>query len=355
MSLSLVTPLPIQYQYRESLHKTWVETVLTDIGEKITDEDKSFVSSHSSHLGPVTSTPSARQPSSSNDSNHSLPNFDLNPDLSEPSVQARLSESSVQARINVCNVKPQTDDMPNETPKLKAKLQSLQDKFKDLNKQLSDYKELRTNFTQLSSAYSELCERNSMLEAELRSLKERHSQSENFIHPKVTNRVHKSPSASHTGISTHNSFSVLKDHLPADTVPSAPSVSLIDARKAKAHLPICPQCITDDARKARTCLPICPQCITDDTRSLPQSLHLLDHPLAKLQINPTTPCQAPKLTTSQIYRNHKFLYLATLYANELMRANFIREGQSKSLLNLELLWLKSKDLWNNATTTDPSM
>ena len=65
--------------------------------------------------------------------------------------------------------------------------------------------------------------------------------------------------------------------------------------------------------------------------------------------------QAPKLTTSQIYRNHKFLYLATLYANELTRANFIREGQSKSSLNLELLWLKSKDLWNNATTTDPSM
>ena len=223
-----------------SLHKTWVETVLTDIGEKITDEDKSFVSSHSSHLGPVTSTPSARQPSSSNDSNHSLPNFDLNPDLSEPSVQARLSESSVQARINVCNVKLQTDDMPNETPKLKDKLQSLQDKFKDLNKQLSDYKELRTNFTQLSSAYSELCERNSMLEAELRSLKERHSQSENFIHPKVTNRVHKSPSASHTGISTHNSFSVLKDHLPADTVPSAPSVSLMTPEKQEHTSPSAP-------------------------------------------------------------------------------------------------------------------
>ena len=220
--------------------REWGLAVLTVFGEKITDEDKSFVSSHSSHLGPVTSTPSVRQPSSSNDSNHSLPDFDLNPDLSEPSVQARLSESSVQARINVCNVKPQTDGMPNETPKLKAKMQSLQDKFKDLNKQLSDYKELRNNCTQLSSAYSELCERNSVLEAELRSLKERHSQSENFIHPKLTNRVHKSPSASHTGISTHNSFSVLKDHLPADTVPSAPSVSLMTPEKQEHTSPSAP-------------------------------------------------------------------------------------------------------------------
>ena len=206
-----------------SLHRTWVNAVLADIGKKITDEDKSFVSSQSSHPCPVTSTPSERQSSSSYDSNDSLPNFDLNTDLSESSVQ--ISESSVQAGTKICNVKTQTDVMPNETCKLKAKLQSAQDKMKDLNRQLTEYKELRNNFTQLSSAYSELSERNSVLEAELRSMKEETSHSENFLYPKVTNRAHKSLSNSHIGINTHNSFSVLNDQ--ADSVPSVPSEALI--------------------------------------------------------------------------------------------------------------------------------
>jgi lysophospholipase L1-like esterase len=195
-----------------SQHQTWVDIVLSEIGDKFTTETDGAPFSP----GPFTSTPTSGHVSCSADKDQDLPKFELNPDLFDSTAQTRISTKS------------QTDSPPDESPKLRAKIQSLTDKLKNVTSQLEDYNTLRNNYTQLSSAFSDLSERNSVLEAEIQSLKVHHAEP---FQTKVTGGFRQPRPDEAPAMALSNSYSPLTDLLPESTIPTAPSISMMTPPK----------------------------------------------------------------------------------------------------------------------------
>ena len=181
-------------------HQKWVEDILPEIENKLSlsaEESLPLPRASSTPLHPLHPSPSQSTTAEeslslphasstpvhhqSTTSHHSvdLPNFELD-------IQTMVTEYSTQCvqtiPMRYCNTHVQTEPVRDDTPQLKSKLQSCQDKIKELSKQLLDFKDIRTNYAQLATAYTELSLRIVALENENAALKIQHE--ETFQTPK---------------------------------------------------------------------------------------------------------------------------------------------------------------------------
>ena len=121
--------------------------------------------------------------------------------------------------------------MVDETPKLKAKIQSCQDKIKDLTTQLSDFNNVRASYAQLATAFTELSQCIVVLEDENTALKTQHRQEMSFkavTKPSKASTTAKLPNQS---VESPNRFRALHveecshDDPPEVSTPHTPSVT----------------------------------------------------------------------------------------------------------------------------------
>ena len=112
---------------------------------------------------------------------------------------------------------------------IKCKKFRLEDSNKDLTTQLQEYRELWSNFVQVTKAYQKQCERNDMFQGKLLWFwNAENSSSRNKPSPQVL------PTPP---IITPNPFSIIIDEVPesVESVHSVPSLSLLTPDKQPPH------------------------------------------------------------------------------------------------------------------------
>ena len=220
-----------------SQHIEWVDTILPEIQDRIDFDNAPDIECDNESVNfPITSTPR----SSISDDDESLCTC-----TSSTSQVISTQHSSTQAGPILCERFTQTPVLLDETPKLKDTICSLRAKVEDYKKQLTEFQQLRNNFTQLTSAYRELSDRNSILQAEVVSLK---AEKDSFQTPK--NCISHIPPPPPAAIPTSNKFDILPatvstdevptSSAPAPTTPSAPRISS-QSPKIPARKPVQPQ------------------------------------------------------------------------------------------------------------------
>ena len=198
-------------------HRHWIDTILQDISQLL---------DHAPHKL-MTPSPSP------------VPQDDTD-NTSEEEVSFTPLTVSTRSKF----ASPQTVSTPTNKngdieSNLRREIKRLKDSNRDLATQLQEYRELRSNFVQVTKAYQEQCERNDMLQAKLCSLTEPSSSDFEAQRSSSSSSTNKqSPQAPATApISTPNPFSILNDEVPesVESVPSAPSLSLLTPDKQPPH------------------------------------------------------------------------------------------------------------------------
>jgi len=181
------------------LHEIWVDTTLGAIEQKL----------------------SSQNDSETLDQSHDVDvSFDTDSSLCPPPTSTSTPMQRKSAFPSTCDANIQTDHQ-QEYIKLKDTITSLKAQILDYKAQLTQFQELRGNFTHLSTAYRELSDQNSILQAELTSLKEKQSDTA-FQTPKTPARLLQSPVSPTTAI--QNQFDSLEDEV-RDDIPEPAATS----------------------------------------------------------------------------------------------------------------------------------
>ena len=195
-----------------SLHSHWIDTVLQDISQAL-------------HQDAISPTPS---PAQTDDEDLSEDEMDICP---APMTSTPFKPSS---HVSTATTEVQTQQSGDNLHSLQCELQQLRNANKDLSLQLKEYRELRSNYIQLSHSYKEQCERNDVLQVRIASLltDEPFTTCKNskLATASLQENIQSTPPAA--TVSTSNSFAALPDELPAETVPSAPNISLMTPEKS---------------------------------------------------------------------------------------------------------------------------
>ncbi len=246
-------------------HSAWVEKVLPELGECISSDSLLSDDDHE-HDTCITSTPVPKQsqststpvPQQSQSSSTASINFSLN---FENSLHHRRSSNSVQTEATAkmtsetqTSVKTsckqiQTSHSGDTESKLRKQHRDAEEQLQleikrltnannDLNKQLAEFRELRTSYVQLCSAFKDLSDRNAALEAKVKSLEE--SNEPSFILPKKCTPAASSaahPTPMHLSFSSPNKFDALpmEESAPPPCTPSQVSQPPPASVRPKQH------------------------------------------------------------------------------------------------------------------------
>ena len=161
----------------------------------------------------------------------------------------RSSQTTVTVRVHH-DVDTQTPRSWDQTPVLKNKIRSHEDRVSELKKQLGEYRDIQSNFVHLTTAYKELSERNNSLETQLKSLQMLLNEKD-FHQPTNSTPITNLTYIPHTPVKLKNYFSVLDE----DTATNAKSM---EQRSNQPRLRLeSDQSESDQLNATHTCQPNC--------------------------------------------------------------------------------------------------